>query len=259
LKRALVLRTDGAARGNPGPAGAGVVLEDAKGRALRERSCFLGSRTNNQAEYEALLLGLRELLKGALGAGRTHVTAFLDSELVVRQLEGAYRVRDPELLVLHEEVRALIARLGSFRARHVPREENRRADRLANEAIDRAVSGAEDATSAPVREADAIDRAVSGAEDATSAPPRTIDSELSRGRTAAPGASAPGEESPGSAGQGAPRQGEAFPSVSGERRPVPQKTHRRTRLRALPGLADGERRPGGRGFPDAGGKGEKVR
>ena len=238
MKRALVLRTDGAARGNPGPAGAGVVLEDAKGRALRERSCFLGSRTNNQAEYEALLLGLRELLKGAPGAGRTHVTAFLDSELVVRQLEGAYRVRDPELLVLHEEVRALITRLGSFRARHVPREENRRADRLANEAIDRAVSGGEDATSAP---------------------PQTIDIELSGGRTAAPGASAPGEESPGSAGQGAPRQGEAFPSVSGERRPVPQKTHRRTRLRALPGLADGERRPGGRGFPDAGGKGEKVR
>ena len=139
----VVLRTDGAARGNPGPAGAGAVIEDGEGNVLRELSCFLGSRTNNQAEYEALLLGLRAVLEDLrIGGRRTHVTALLDSELLVRQLTGRYRVRKPELQLLHEEAKALISRLGSFRVRHMPRLENERADRLANEAIDRAAAQA---------------------------------------------------------------------------------------------------------------------
>ena len=116
MSERLVLRTDGAARGNPGPAGAGVVIEDADGAVLREVERYLGSRTNNQAEYEAL-----------------------DSELVVRQLAGRYRVKDPALRALYEEAEALIARLPAFAVRHVPRAQNQRADRLANQAIDSAL------------------------------------------------------------------------------------------------------------------------
>ncbi|MFN2432521.1 MAG: ribonuclease HI family protein [Gemmatimonadota bacterium] len=136
--KAFVLRTDGAARGNPGPAGAGAVLEDAEGHVLVELSAFVGARTNNQAEYEALLLGLGALLeRESDSAGRCRVTAFLDSELVVRQLEGRYRVKDPALRELFDATRRLATRLGGFGVRHVPREENRRADELANLAIDR--------------------------------------------------------------------------------------------------------------------------
>jgi ribonuclease HI len=142
----LVLRTDGAARGNPGPAGAGAVIEDAQGTVLRELSKFLGSRTNNQAEYEALLLGLRTLITELGDADRPHVTATLDSQLVVRQLEGVYRVKEPELQGLYRQVRGLIARLGSFEVRHVPREENRNADRLANAAIDQELERSRDGT-----------------------------------------------------------------------------------------------------------------
>jgi ribonuclease HI len=135
LTSGLVLRTDGAARGNPGPAGAGVVIEDERGNVLRELACYVGTRTNNQAEYEALVLGLRSVLEDPPRPPGA-VTACLDSELVVRQLEGRYRVKDPELQALFARAARLIGRLPSFRVRHVPREENRRADRLANFAID---------------------------------------------------------------------------------------------------------------------------
>jgi ribonuclease HI len=138
LSGGLVLRTDGAARGNPGPAGAGVVIEDADGKVLRELDRYLGSRTNNQAEYAALVLGLRSLLDDPPHRASA-VTACLDSELVVRQLAGRYRVKDPALRALFEEAEALIARLPGFVVRHVPRAENQRADRLANRAIDSAL------------------------------------------------------------------------------------------------------------------------
>ncbi len=136
-----MLRTDGAARGNPGPAGVGAVLEEGDtGRLLRELSAYVGSRTNNQAEYEALLLGLRAALEDEPAGPRPppppRVRAFLDSQLVVRQLQGRYRVKDPELAVLFAESRRLIERLAGFECRHVPREQNQRADELANEAID---------------------------------------------------------------------------------------------------------------------------
>ncbi len=143
LREGLVLRTDGAARGNPGPAGAGAVIEDTGGAVLRELERYLGSRTNNQAEYEALVLGLRSLLDDPPRRGAA-VTACLDSELVVRQLAGRYRVKDPVLRALFDEAEGLIARLPAFDVRHVPRAENQRADHLANRAIDSAlqVSGA---------------------------------------------------------------------------------------------------------------------
>jgi probable phosphoglycerate mutase len=138
VSEALVLRTDGAARGNPGPAGAGVVIEDTDGTVLRELHCYLGSRTNNQAEYEALLLGLRSLLDDSPRPGAA-VSACLDSELVVRQLDGRYRVKDPALQALHGETLRLIGRLPGFRVQHVPRIRNARADALANQAIEEAL------------------------------------------------------------------------------------------------------------------------
>jgi ribonuclease HI len=142
--RERVLRTDGAARGNPGPAGAGAVLEDGEGRVLRETAEYLGSRTNNQAEYEALILGLQEALDEAgARAAETRLDVVLDSELVVRQLVGRYRVKDAALRPLFEEARLLASRFGAFAPRHVPRGQNARADEMANLAIDRAPSTAQ--------------------------------------------------------------------------------------------------------------------
>lgn len=130
---ALVLYADGAARGNPGPAGLGVVLLDARGRVLRRASESLGRMTNNQAEYRALIRGLE--LATELGAHSLEVR--LDSELLVRQLEGRYRVRNAALRPLHERARALLAGFPRVRLRHVPRGGNEEADRLASQAAAR--------------------------------------------------------------------------------------------------------------------------
>lgn len=134
----LVLRTDGASRGNPGPAAAGVVIETADGRLLaRGRRC-LGEMTNNQAEYRALIDGLRAIARKHPSA----VTVKLDSELVVNQMTGRYQVRDEGLRPLHAEARALAAALGAVRFVHVPRAENHLADALANQALDEQAQGA---------------------------------------------------------------------------------------------------------------------
>lgn len=131
--RRLVIHTDGAARGNPGPAGAGAVLRDAAdGSLVSELAVFLGVRTNNYAEWTAVELGLEE----ALTLGASHVDLRLDSELVARQISGAYRVRHPELKPIHVRVMALLSRLAGYTVGHVPRELNREADRLSNVAID---------------------------------------------------------------------------------------------------------------------------
>ncbi len=135
----LVIYTDGAARGNPGPAGAGVAIEDRRGDSLGRAWRYLGEATNNVAEYEALCLGLERAL--ALGARRVELRA--DSELIVRQMRGEYRVRNPRLAELFARARALAARLDAVRYVHVPREKNRAADRLANLAIDRQDAGEE--------------------------------------------------------------------------------------------------------------------
>jgi ribonuclease HI len=131
------LYTDGASRGNPGPAGAGVFLVDHKGRPLLEHNRFLGSATNNEAEYQALIAGLKAAEKLKLNRLRI----FLDSELVVKQLQGEYRVRNRRLLPLFEEVGSRLRRLSSYAIMHVPRERNHEADRLANEAVDRGLKG----------------------------------------------------------------------------------------------------------------------
>lgn len=124
--------SDGASRGNPGEAGAGAVIADSRGRTLKEIKCFLGVTTNNVAEYRALLLALDRA--SSLGAGS--ITAHLDSELVVRQLRGEYKVREAHLKALHREALEALNRFARYRIIYIPREENRRADQLANEAID---------------------------------------------------------------------------------------------------------------------------
>jgi ribonuclease HI len=128
-----ILRIDGASRGNPGPAGCAVILEDGDGR--REvHTRYLGRATNNQAEYEALLLGLTRA--AALGCRRVEVRS--DSELLVRQMTGAYRVKHPGLVALHRAVSRLLPGFEEVRFTHVDREANAEADRLANFAIDQA-------------------------------------------------------------------------------------------------------------------------
>ncbi|MBE3590083.1 MAG: ribonuclease HI family protein [Firmicutes bacterium] len=131
--RSLILHTDGAARGNPGPAGIGVLILDEHGRTLERIAEPIGETTNNVAEYRALLRGLRRARE--LGAERVRV--FSDSELMVRQLSGAYRVKQEHLRALHEEALRLARAFAAFDIVHVPRERNREADRLANEGIDR--------------------------------------------------------------------------------------------------------------------------
>jgi ribonuclease HI len=133
----LIVNIDGAARGNPGPAGIGVVIRSARGALEREVWRSIGEATNNVAEYEALLLALREAAK--LKPAR--VTIRSDSELLVRQIEGRYRVRHPRLVQLHLQARELMRALPALEIVHVRREENARADALANRAIDEALGG----------------------------------------------------------------------------------------------------------------------
>jgi len=129
-----VLHTDGAARGNPGPAAIGAVLF-APGRLepVAVVSEAIGRATNNEAEYRALLAGLA----AALEAGVTHLVVRLDSELLVRQATGRYRVKAPGLKPLFRELGALLRRFTSVVFEHVPRERNALADDLANAALDR--------------------------------------------------------------------------------------------------------------------------
>ena len=127
-----IVHTDGAARGNPGPAAIGVVIEDQEGRTVYEASRALGVRTNNEAEYLALITAL-EYLRDMRPA---EVEFILDSELVVKQILGQYKVKEPRLQSLHGQVILLLNVVGKHRFRHVPRKQNARADELANEALD---------------------------------------------------------------------------------------------------------------------------
>lgn len=126
---------DGGSRGNPGPAGYGVYIQDENGAKLAELSEFLGRKTNNFAEYSGLLAALEY----ALAHGHSHLKAVADSELLVKQIKGQYRVNSPELRPLYEEARRRIVRLEAFQIQHVLREKNRHADRLANEAMDKGI------------------------------------------------------------------------------------------------------------------------
>ena len=129
-----VLWTDGAARGNPGPAGIGAILKTPTGEVLYSASEFLGHTTNNVAEYRAVLLGLA----GALARGIERIEVRADSELLIKQLKGEYRVKSPGLRPLFDEARRLISRFESVKLTHIRRELNGEADRLANQGIDQA-------------------------------------------------------------------------------------------------------------------------
>jgi ribonuclease HI len=131
--RRLLIYTDGAARGNPGPAGLGAVLRDAEsGAVVAELARFLGIRSNNYAEWTAVEEALRE----ALRLGATHVDLRMDSELVARQISGRYRVKHPDLKPIHASVMSMLGQLDGYTVGHVPRELNKDADRLSNVAVD---------------------------------------------------------------------------------------------------------------------------
>ena len=128
----VVVHVDGGARGNPGPAGVGVVITDPDGNELARANDFIGTATNNEAEYQALLLGL----KRASALGATQVEVINDSQLVARQITGEYRVRKPDLKPLYAQAQALLRGFEGWTIRSVPRERNELADALVNEAID---------------------------------------------------------------------------------------------------------------------------
>ncbi|MCC6290710.1 ribonuclease HI family protein [Candidatus Nomurabacteria bacterium] len=133
----IILQTDGGARGNPGPAGAGVVVLSETGEILKTAKKFLGERlTNNEAEYLALLFGLENLPSLIGERGEAEVVVRLDSELVVKQLNGDYKVKEPRLKELAQGVKDLSHIFSAVTFTHIPREENKLADKLANEAMD---------------------------------------------------------------------------------------------------------------------------
>ena len=130
--QSLILEADGGSRGNPGPSGAGAVLLNSNGEVVCQMKKFLGRTTNNVAEYQGLLMGLG----AALQAGAERLEVRLDSELLVKQLNGAYQVRSPHLKPLYEQARRLLAGFAYAEVKHIPRERNSLADALANQAMD---------------------------------------------------------------------------------------------------------------------------
>jgi len=132
MKRCIAY-IDGGSRGNPGIAGYGVAVQDESGAPVAGLSQNLGIRTNNFAEYSALIGALQYALSNEYDGLR----AYADSELMVRQINGVYKVKSPDLQPLFREAKALISKLKSFSIHHVPREQNREADRLANLAMDK--------------------------------------------------------------------------------------------------------------------------
>jgi ribonuclease HI len=135
--RELRVFSDGASRGNPGPAGAGAVLALPSGEVVERLGLFLGTQTNNHAEYMGAILGLRRAR--ALGADEVALVA--DSQLLIRQLAGRYQVKSAGLRPLYEEARGLLAGFRRHTLTHLPREENREADAMSNRAIDERLDG----------------------------------------------------------------------------------------------------------------------
>lgn len=133
MTETLTLQFDGGSRGNPGPAGYGIVLAAADGTPLVTVGSFIGNATNNVAEYRGLIRGLNEALK--LGATRLRVVG--DSELVIRQMRGEYKVRNPGLKPLYEQANALATKFASIGFEHTRRHNNGLADKLANLAMTR--------------------------------------------------------------------------------------------------------------------------
>ena len=163
----LVAHSDGGARGNPGPAGYGVVIQDQSGRRVAQLSEYLGHQTNNFAEYQGLIAALEY----ALQHGPKALKLISDSELLVRQIKGIYKVKNATLQDLHGLAKELIAQLDWFSIGHALREHNTEADRLANEAMDKGMGrsvaaasqvGAGDSPVQPVREANRAPQELEG-------------------------------------------------------------------------------------------------
>jgi ribonuclease HI len=132
LNTKIIINTDGASRGNPGPSAIGVTLKNDKEELVSIISEKIGITTNNQAEYRALIAGLKK----ALGLGAREVIIRADSELIIRQMLGQYRVKNEALKPLYSEARKLAGELGNCKFTTVPRELNKEADNLANQALD---------------------------------------------------------------------------------------------------------------------------
>ena len=128
-----VIYSDGGSRGNPGIAGIGVSIQDKEGNIIKEISQYIGEQTNNVAEYKALSRGLEV----AFDLGIKKVTCYLDSELVVKQIKGEYKVKNEGMVTMYNMVMPLIKKFNSFEIIHIRRELNKRADQLANEAMDK--------------------------------------------------------------------------------------------------------------------------
>ena len=131
LKKAII-HVDGASRGNPGAAAIGAIIKDEQGRLVASVSRRIGTATNNEAEYQALIAALEK----AINLGVKEVELNSDSELVVKQLKGRYRVKKAALKPLHQKMRQLLDSLEDFTVTHIPREQNTEADSLANKALD---------------------------------------------------------------------------------------------------------------------------
>lgn len=129
----LIINSDGAARGNPGPSGIGVVIKDTSGKIVREIAEYIGEMTNNQAEYLALIAGL----KVSVELNADAVLIFADSELIVSQIKGLYKVKNEGLKPLFDEAKELLRKFKVCDIAYIPREKNKEADKLANKAIDK--------------------------------------------------------------------------------------------------------------------------
>ena len=134
----FTIHADGGARGNPGPAGAGAVVRDGQGNIVATVSDYLGIRTNNFAEYEAVIQALTKVHALARGhLADTAVMVKMDSELVVKQMNGVYKIKHPDMQAQAARLKELAASLGAIFFAHVPRAQNSDADKLANDAMDR--------------------------------------------------------------------------------------------------------------------------
>lgn len=128
----LILYIDGVARGNPGEGGIGIIIKNQDGKVLEEIGGYIGETTNNYAEYTALVTAL----KAALRYKPSKVTVYSDSQLLVRQINGLYRVKSQNLIPLYKEGKDIISKIGNVMVLHIPREKNKEADVLANKGVD---------------------------------------------------------------------------------------------------------------------------
>lgn len=131
-KTPCIVYTDGASRGNPGESGIGIAIKDNSNNTVHEIKKYFPKLTNNQAEYKALIFALEYLIKNGIKKAKF----FTDSQLLANQINGRWKVKHPGIKILNKEARTFLIKLDSFDISYIPREENKQADRLANQAID---------------------------------------------------------------------------------------------------------------------------